>query len=436
MPTIAELNDLKVYFYDQRDKRFIRAVENAGFSIEEGSILGIVGESGCGKTVTALTMMGLLSSEPGIVKGEFFLKPRAEDMPALGHALGREGPGYRKGNLFNLLHGLDRYVSFERDPFTIVKDTEKWLRRRERVMIHIRGRNISMVFQNPWLSLNPFMPVGRQLESTIRRFDRQRTGREVRERAVELLKSVRLRQPELILAMYPGSLSIGMAQRVVLAIALASNPRLLIADEPTTGLDMTNVYKVIELLEELRTDRNLTLLLISHDVGVVGTIANRIAVMYAGHIVETGPKGDVLRRGGFHHPYTDALLSSVPEEPSGLSVPSDLSGSTGLPGSSGVSVPSGYSEMPDVRNATGFDNSTASEYLSGRTGVHGAEERKLSFVEGRTPDNRGECPGCPFLERCPRAAGRIRELCLTGCPGFFEVEPGHFVRCFLFGGPA
>jgi ABC-type dipeptide/oligopeptide/nickel transport system ATPase component len=406
MPTIAELNDLKVYFYDQRDKRFIRAVENAGFSIEEGSILGIVGESGCGKTVTALTMMGLLSSEPGLVKGEFHLKPRAEDMPALGHALGREGPGFRKGNLFNLLHGLERYVSFEQDPFTVVKDTEKWLRRQERVMVHIRGKTISMVFQNPWLSLNPYVPVGRQLESTIRRFDRTRTGKEARERAVELLKAVRLRQPELTLAMYAGSLSIGMAQRIVLAIALASNPRLLIADEPTTGLDMTNVYKVIELLEELRVERNLTLILISHDVGIVGTIASRIAVMYAGYVVETGGREEVLKRGGLHHPYTDALLASVPEDPMGL-----------------------FDSMSH-ENPAGVENP------AGQAGFHGTEGRKLSFVEGCAPDNRGECPGCPFLDRCPRASGPIRERCSTRCPGFFEVEPGHLVRCFLFGGPA
>jgi ABC-type dipeptide/oligopeptide/nickel transport system ATPase component len=418
MPTIAELDDLKVYFYDQRDKRFIRAVESAGFSIEEGSILGIVGESGCGKTVTALTMMGLLSSEPGLVNGEFYLKPRAEDMPALGHALGREGPGYRRGNLFNLLHGLERYVSFEQDPFTIVKDTDKWLRRQERVMVHIRGRNISMVFQNPWLSLNPYTPIGRQLESTIRRFDRTKTGREARERAVELLKAVRLREPDLTLAMYPGSLSIGMAQRIVLAIALASNPRLLIADEPTTGLDMTNVYKVIELLEELRAERNLTLLLISHDVGIVGTIASRIAVMYAGHVVETGGREDVLKRGGFHHPYTDALLASVPES------------------NAGFLDPSGFLDTPSLKDYASPDNSAGPGNPPVQAGSHGPGGRKLSFVEGRVPDNRGECPGCPFLERCPRASGPIRERCSTRCPGFFEVEPGHVIRCFLFGGPA
>ena len=193
------------------------------------------------------------------------------------------------------------------------------------------------------------------------------------------------------LSMYPGSLSVGMAQRIVLAIALASNPRLLVLDEPTTGLDMTNVYKVIDLLGELRVERNLTLLLISHDIGVVGTIADRIAIMYAGYVVETGGRADVLKRGGIHHPYTDALLASVPEVPS--------------------------------------------EGRLGLRGFPGAAEGTLSFVQGPSPDNRGGCPGCPFVERCQRASEPMRERCRILCPGFAEVEPGHHVRCFLYGGP-
>ena len=388
MARMAELRNLKVYFYDQRDKQFIRAVENVSFQVDEGSVLGVVGESGSGKTVTALSMMGLLGSEPGIIDGEFFFRPRREDSTAVRHALERgvpplknAAPPMNDGNLLNLFHGLRMYVTFEQDPFTIVKDTEKWFRRQERIMLHIRGKNISMVFQNPRLSLNPFVPVGRQIERTLTRFGGAATRSEAKEQATGLLRAVRLNQPELVMNMYPDSLSVGMAQRVVLAIAISSNPKLLVADEPTTGLDTTNTRKVTELLLELKKERNLTLILISHDLGIVGDIADRIVVMYAGHVVEHGSRGDVLREaGGEHHPYTKALLGSIPRE-------TDM-----------------------------------------------ASAKRLEGIAGRAPDNRSEMRGCPFRERCPEAAGTTAKKCASECPEFHETSPGHFIRCHLSGG--
>jgi oligopeptide/dipeptide ABC transporter ATP-binding protein len=383
MSSIAELKDLKVYFYDQRDKRFIRAVENVGFDVEEGSVLGIVGESGCGKTVTALSMMGLLESEPGVIDGDFFFRPHDEDIPELEHALlkkrSRYRGEYRKDDLLNLFYGLDKYVRFEEKPYTIIKDTEKWLRRTDSIMEHVRGKSISMVFQSPRMSLNPFIQVGTQLKNTIRRFNKDLNSHEVDERAEELLLSVRLLRPEVFMNMYPRALSIGMAQRIVLAIALSSNPKLLIADEPTTGLDTTNIHRIIELLEILKVEMNLTLVLISHNIRIVSAIANDIAVMYAGIIVERGSKKDVIKtRRNPKHPYTEVLVSSLPSD-------------------------------SDIKRG-----------------------KKLSVIYGSVPNNKLAVNECPFLKRCPYAEGKLRKKCESACPELTEIKPGHFVRCYLY----
>jgi oligopeptide/dipeptide ABC transporter ATP-binding protein len=380
MPNIAELEDLKVYFYDQRDKRFIRAVENVGFNISKNSITGLVGESGCGKTVTALSMMGLLDSEPGIIGGHFFFGPRAEDVtPITQHLVegGSEGEIYSKDGLLDLFHGLEWFVQFRSHPFTIIKDSEKWLRRNDRIMEHIRGKNISMVFQNPSRSLNPFIPVGRQLAGTVRRFNKDQDEDEIYDISIDLLRSVRLYQPENVMSMYTRSLSVGMAQRVVLAIALSSNPRVLIADEPTTGLDTPNIHKIIELLESLVAERRLTLVLISHNLRIVSDIANDIVVMYAGIVVERGSKKDIIRaKRGPRHPYTEELVSSVPSD---------------------------------------------TEIKRGK---------KIKVIPGTVLNNMLEMGGCPFLERCPHAVGRVKKICSSKFPEMVEVSTNHFIRCY------
>lgn len=382
MPLNADLKDLKVYFYDQRDKRFIRAVENVGFEVKEGSVLGIVGESGCGKTVTALSMIGLTDSEPGIIGGEFFFKPAEADFPVIERAVLRgmkDGTDYRRGDLLNLFYGLEKFVSFDKNPLTIIKDSEKWLRRNDRIMEHVRGKNISMVFQSPGQSLNPFIPVGVQLKSTIRRFNRGKDRVEINEMARELLRSVRLMRPDVVMNMHSRSLSVGIAQRVIIAIALSSNPRLLIADEPATGLDTTNVHKIIELLEILMSEMNLTLIFISHNIRLVSTIASDIAVMYAGIIVERGRKKDVIKtRRSPKHPYTEALVSSVPTD-------------------------------SDIKRG-----------------------KKLRLIHGSVPNNKVAITGCPFLKRCSHAKVKLRKKCESACPELFEVSTDHFIRCYLY----
>ena len=382
MSLLAQVKDLQVYFYDQRDKRFIRAVESVSFGIEEGSVLGVVGESGCGKTVTALSMMGLVQSEPGVIGGRFFFKMPEEDLRGIDDYLFKNtwiSDGDSKEKLHNLFCGLEKYISYEENPYTIIKDSEKWLRRNNRIMEHVRGKNISMIFQNPGRSLNPFITIGRQLERTINRFHSELTKSQVWERSVELLQSVRLYRPETVMSMYPGSLSVGMAQRILIAIALCAHPRLLIADEPTIGLDTTNVYKIIELLEALRSEMGLTLVLISHNMRIVSTIATSIVVMYAGIVVECGSRKDVIRaKHRTNHPYTEALVSSVPSD-------------------------------ADIKRG-----------------------KKLKEIPGSVRNNKREMDCCPFLERCPYAVGKIRKKCESACPDLIEVSGSHCVRCYLF----
>jgi len=381
---MLDLRHLRVYFYDQRDKRFIRAVENAGFTIKRGSILGMVGESGCGKTVTALSLMGLINTEPGIIGGEFFFEPKPEDLLLIENSI-KKGMGkhsdYRRDNMLNLLYGLEKHVRFEEKPFTIIKNSEKWLRRNNRIMEHVRGKNISMVFQNPRESLNPFLTVGTQLAKTIERFDGVKDKHEIRDKAIEVLSSVGLYSPEIVMNLYPSSLSVGMAQRIIIAIALSSRPKLLIADEPTTGLDTTNKYRIIDLLESLIEKKNLTILFISHNIGIVCSIATDVVVMYAGIIVEKGSNRQVVyKRRGPKHPYTEDLVSAVLTD-------------------------------SDIKRG-----------------------QKIRVISGTVPNNKLNITGCPFLDRCryPKISFNLKKRCKSTLPEFYEVSKDHFIRCHLY----
>jgi len=383
MSVLAELRNLKVYFYDSRDKRFIRAVENMSFQIDNGKVLGLVGESGCGKTVTALSMMGLLISEPGIINGRFLFEPKEEDKKYIKSLL-QKRKFFSNEETFidrklDLFYGLKRFINIEENPFTIIKNTERWLRYHDTIMEKIRGKNISMIFQNPLTSLNPFMTVESQIKKTLMRYNEKIDKHEIRDRIYELLRSVRLYNPGAVLKMYPSNLSMGMAQRVIIAIALASNPKLLIADEPTTGLDTTNKYRIIDLLNSIVENAGLSMLLISHNIRLVGEIANNIAVMYAGVLVELGSKQEILRmKKSPRHPYTEALIQAIP---------------------------------------TDYDLKKG---------------KKLRVIEGRAPNNKLSIKGCPFVNRCFYATGEIRKKCESKLPPLIEVSKGHYIRCYLY----
>ena len=265
---LLEVKHLKTEF--KRDKTMVTAVNDVSFTIHKGEVLGLVGESGCGKSVTSLSVMRLLIDTPGKVTG---------------------------GEVF--LEGKD-----------LLKYPESEMRK-------IRGSKMGMIFQEPMSSLNPCMRIENQLIEAIR-LHRNLSRREAREHGLAMLKSVGIPDPETTLRSFPHQLSGGMSQRVVIAMAMSCDPELLIADEPTTALDVTIQAQILDLMLEIKNKKNTGILLITHDLGVVAEMCSRVIVMYAGRIVEEAPVRELFAMP--KHPYTRGLIASVPKLGSGVSV--------------------------------------------------------------------------------------------------------------------
>ena len=258
---ILEVKNLRTEF--KREKSMVTAVNNVSFYINRGEVLGLVGESGCGKSVTSLSVMRLLIDTPGqITNGEI------------------------------ILDGQDIRNLPEKDMRTI------------------RGEKMAMIFQEPMSSLNPCMKIERQLIEAIRLHNKI-TKAEARQRAFEILQSVGIPDPETTLRSYPHQLSGGMSQRVMIAMAMSCEPELLIADEPTTALDVTIQAQILELMLKIKNEKNTGILLITHDLGVVAQMCSRVVVMYAGRIVEEAPVRELFNNP--KHPYTKGLIASVPK---------------------------------------------------------------------------------------------------------------------------
>jgi oligopeptide/dipeptide ABC transporter ATP-binding protein len=298
----------------------VAAVDDVSFEIHRGETLGLVGESGSGKTVTALSIMRLVQTPGRIASGRILFK---------GHDL----------------------LTFD-----------------EPRMRAVRGADISLIFQEPMTALNPVFPVGDQVAEALIVHDRA-SRREAKAAAVELLRAVRIPNPESRVTDYPHQLSGGQRQRVMIAIALACRPSLVIADEPTTALDVTIQAEILDLLREMRSQFNLALLLITHDLGVVAETADRVAVMYAGRIVETGPVGAIFRQP--QHPYTRGLLASIPG---------------------------------------------------------GAPGQRLKAIDGAVPLIDALPKGCAFNPRCPERF----EPCTAERPPDYVVGPDQTVKCYLY----
>jgi oligopeptide transport system ATP-binding protein len=320
---LLEVRDLKTHFFTREG--VVRAVDGVSFTLEKGKTLGLVGESGCGKSVTALSIMGLIPRPPAkIVGGE---------------------------------------VIFDGRELTTLS---------ERQFEDVRGRQIAMIFQDPMTSLNPTIKIGTQITETIRRHTDASKER-ARKRAVELLEEVRIPRAAERLDDYPHRFSGGMRQRVMIAIALSCNPELLIADEPSTALDVTIQAQILDLLDELRREHDMAMIIITHDMGVVAETADDIAVMYAGQIVEHASALDLFDRP--EHPYTEALLGALPQ----------LEG-----------------DMSEIR------------------------EGRLVSIPGRPPDLIDPPEACRFGPRCPYASSG--DSCTTSPPELREIRPGHWVR--------
>jgi len=257
---LLSVRDLAVYFFMPRE--VTKAVDGVSFEIPTGSVLGIVGESGCGKTVTALSILRLVPRPGRIVAGEVSFK------------------------------GAD-----------IMRASDETLRQ-------LRGSEIAMIFQDPFSSFNPVFTIGYQVEEAMTVHALKRGRREATRRVFELLRSVDIPDPERIYASYPHTLSGGLRQRAMLAMALANEPSLLIADEPTTALDVTIQKDLLELLRRIKDERRMSVLFITHNFGIIARICDQVSVMYGGRMVESGPARDVLTNP--LHPYTRALLEAVP----------------------------------------------------------------------------------------------------------------------------
>jgi len=313
---LLELRQLAVSF--ATDDGTVRAVDGIDLALQRGRTLGLVGESGCGKSVTSLAVMGLLPRENSHVSGE---------------------------------------VRFEgRD---LLKVTPHELR-------DLRGARIAMIFQEPMTSLNPSYTIGNQIVEAIRRHQKI-SAAEARDKAIEMLRLVRIPSPEKRMDEYPHKLSGGQRQRVMIAMTLSCGPNLLIADEPTTALDVTIQAQILDLMRGLRRDTGTAIILITHDLGVVAEMADDVAVMYAGQIVERAPVASLFARP--EHPYTVGLLGSIPK----LDHPRE----------------------------------------------------RLPSIEGRVPDMTHPPQGCRFAARCPF----VEPACRQAVPDLVEVAPGHLSRC-------
>ena len=267
MEPLLKVENLSTHFFTRGGA--VRAVDDVSFEVAEGETLGIVGESGCGKSATVLSVMGLIPTPPGrIVNGNILFRPDA-DSPAV--------------------------------DLRTVSESE---------MQKIRGNIVSMVFQDPMTSLNPVLTIGWQLREPLQ-LHLGMDKKEATDRSIELLQMVNIPSPGQRLNDYPHQFSGGMRQRVMIAMAIACNPKLLIADEPTTALDVTIQAQILELLMKLQEELNMSVVIITHDLGVVGEVCDRVNVMYAGQIIESGPVDTLLDDP--KHPYTHGLLQSVPK---------------------------------------------------------------------------------------------------------------------------
>lgn len=319
MAKLLEVNNLKTSFITGNG--IVRAVRGISLSVDQGESVGVVGESGCGKSVTMLSILKLLD-ENAVINAD-----------------------------------------------SIVFDNENIISKDKNYMRSIQGDKIGMVFQDPLTSLNPLFSIGNQLMEPLK-IHKKMSKKEAQQRAIELLNLVGIPSPEKRLKQYPHEFSGGMRQRIMIAIAMSCNPKLLIADEPTTALDVTIQAQILELMQDLKNKYNTSIILITHDLGVISSMCSRIIVMYGGLVVEEGPIEDIFYRTS--HPYTKGLLNSIPK-------------------------------------------------------VNGNKKEKLIPIHGSPPDLLKPPIGCPFVDRCEYAMN----ICKHHQPALLNVSKDHRSACWL-----
>lgn len=325
---VIEVNHLQTHFFTDRGE--IPAVDDVSFHIHKGEVLGVVGESGCGKSVTSLSVMGLVPNPPGkIVGGNILFRKRGSDTEK---------------------------------PEDLVAVSKKRMRQ-------IRGQEIAMIFQEPMTSLDPLYTIGFQIIEALRNH-RKLSKKAAKQKAVDLLKLVGIPRADEIVNEYPHQLSGGMRQRVMIAIAMSCDPEVLIADEPTTALDVTIQAQILNLMRKLNKEEGTAILLITHDLGVVAEMCDRVVVMYAGKVVEEGDVRTILKSP--KHPYTVGLIKSLPK-------------------------------------------------MTQR-------EKRLYSIPGNVPKPGSIKSGCRFAARCEH----VFERCYTENPELLQLKEGHTCRCLLY----
>jgi oligopeptide/dipeptide ABC transporter ATP-binding protein len=320
---VLEVKQLQTYFFSAQGTRVVKAVDGVSFTLNEGETLGVVGESGSGKTVTSMSLLRLLPPAARIVGGEVWFQG------------------------------------------------ENLLTKSEREMRDLRGSQLTMILQDPMMSLNPLFTIGEQIAEPLR-IHRHMRGARLVERIKELLRGVRIPSPEVRLREYPHQMSGGMRQRIVGAIGISCEPKLLIADEPTTSLDVTIQAQYLNLLKDIQQRSRLAMIFITHNIGIVAKMCDHVGVMYAGKLVERAPVRTIFNQPA--HPYTEALLQAVPK-------------------------------------------------LTDRS-------KRLWSIEGQPPDLANPPTGCPFNPRCPHAEDR----CRREVPPEVQVGENHYTRCWLWEG--
>ena len=317
---LVEFRNLKTYFYTEDG--VVKAVNDVSFKIKEGETVGIVGESGCGKSVTSMSLMRLIPNPPGKI--------------------------------------VDGDILFEGKSILSLSEEE---------MRDVRGNKMSVIFQEPMTSLNPVFTVGYQISEAVI-LHQKLSKEEARKKAIEMIKLVGIPRAEEIVDAYPHELSGGMRQRIMIAMALSCNPRLLIADEPTTALDVTIQAQILDLMRNIKEKLNTSIMLITHDLGVIAEMADYVVVMYAGKVVEEASVETLFKKP--MHPYTTGLLKSKP--------------------------------------------------------ALNQDEKRLYSIPGQVPNPIGMPDNCYFCERCEKAM----DICKKQIPPLIEIEPGHKVACWLY----